>query len=256
MNSRLLFSTVALAALSALTGCGGGGASDDSVQASSVGGVSGSGVSTQSIGGVSGSGVTSQNVGGISGSGVTSQNVGGISGSGVTAQSVGGVSGSGKSSVASVQTACSLKSVNVTIAGARVNADGAADLGSPGWIDVAVAAPVRVDLLKVAAGAALPIDLAALPDGTYRQIRLLLVADDAAAPLADSVVGANGGETALAVRSAAQGGLPLAPTINVASGQVAASFGNLDVCDAVTGAAGTYALDAVSGGATQVASAH
>jgi hypothetical protein len=272
MTSRILFSAVALATLSLLTACGGGDAADDNVanqqQASSVGGIGGSGLTGQSVGGIGGSGLTTQSVGGIGGSGLTTQSVGGIGGSGLTAQSVGGIGGSGLttqsvggiggSGIQSIALAhaCSLQSVNVTIAGARVNANGAADLGSPGWVDVPVAAPVRTDLLKLAAGGALPLDFSALPDGTYRQIRLLLVADDAATPLANSVVAAGSQEIALSVPAATDGGLPLAPTITVAQGQVTASFRSLDVCTAVSSTAGIYALDAVASSATQVASAY
>jgi hypothetical protein len=53
----------------------------------------------------------------------------------------------------------------------------------------------------------------------------------------------------------AQGGLPLDAAITVADGQVAASTQDLDVCNAVTTSAGSYALGAVARGATQVASA-
>ena len=247
MTSRILFSAIALAALSLLTACGGGDAGDDNVATQA---------SATSVGGIGGSGLTTQSVGGIGGSGVNAQSVGGIGGSGLTAQSVGGIGGSGIQSVAVAQ-ACSLQSVNVTIAGASVNADRFANVGSDGWVAVPVAAPVRTDLLKLAAGGTLPLDFSALPDGTYRQIRLLLVADDAAAPLADSVVAADGREVALAVPAAAAGGLPLAPTITVAQGQVSASFSGLDVCTAVTGTAGTYALDAVANSATtQLAAAY
>ena len=259
MNSRTLFSAVAVATLSFLTACGGGDASEDSAanqsSPSSIGGIGGSGKIGQSIGGIGGSGVNAQSIGGIGGSGVNAQSIGGIGGSGVNAQSIGGIGGSGIASVHVAQ-ACSLKSVNVTIAGARVNANGDAVLGSAGWIDVPVAAPVRTDLLALAAGGTLPLDFSALPDGTYRQIRLLLVADDAAAPLANSVVAASTVETALAVPVAAQGGLPLAPTITVAQGQVSASYGGLDVCGAVSSAAGSYALDFVASSTTQVAQAY
>ena len=294
MNSRLLFSSVALAALACLTACGGGGGSEDNAanqaQASSVGGIGGSGVtsvggiggtgsstqdvggiggtgsstqgiggiggtgsSTQAAGGIGGTGSSTQGIGGIGGSGVDAQSVGGIGGSGI--QSVGGIGGSGIQSVAHVQ-ACGLRSVSVTVAGARVNANGAADLGSEGWIDVALATPVQVDLLQLAAGGALPLDLSALPDGSYRQIRLLVVADDAANPLSDVVVTTAGVLTPLAVPSAAQGGLPMAVSITVAGGQVSASYRDLDVCNAVTTTAGTYALGAVTSGTTQVASAY
>jgi len=220
MTSSRFFSAIAVASLSFLAACGGGQASDDSagdsVQASAVGGVGGSGASSQRVGGVGGSGVLS---------------------------------------VATEQ-GCGLANVYVTIAGVRVNANGAADAASDGWVDVALAAPVRVDLLALASGVAFPVDLTSLPDGSYRQLRLLLVADDANAPLAESVVTASGVETALAVPDTAQGGLPLAAAITVAGGRLSASYRELDVCKAVTGTAGTYALGPVNAGATQVASAY
>ena len=152
--------------------------------------------------------------------------------------------------------ACGLASINVTVLGARLNPDGIANPGGEGWVDVALAAPVRVDLLALAAGAPLPLDLSGLPSGTYRQMRLLLAVGDAATPLADSVVGVGGVETALAVPSLAQGGLPLAVHVSVADGQVTASYPGVDVCAAVAASAGTYSLVAVSGGATSVASAY
>ncbi len=229
-----------------------------------VGGIGGSGKTAQDTGGIGGSGKTALDVGGVGGSGKTALDTGGIGGSGKTALDVGGVGGSGglqnvggsgAMSAAAVQ-ACGLQSVNITVASVRVNRNGAADLGSSGWIAVALTAPVRVDLLALAGGAALPNALGGLPPGTYRQMRLQLVDDDAASPLADSVVTAGGVETALAVPGAAQAGLPRDTAVTVADGQVAASWRGLDVCKAVTtAAAGTLQLDAVTQGATQVASA-
>ena len=212
MNSRLFFSMVTLVALAALTGCGGGAdGPDDRAQASSVVGSAGRDAKARS--------------GGISGSGLVTPNTGGISGSGVITPNVGGVSGSGKTSVTSVHV-CGLTSAGVTIAGARVNADAAADESSAGWVDVAVATPVRVDLDKLAAGAALPLDLSALPDGTYRQLRLL--------PSADNAVNQ---EVEAAVPTAAQGGLALAATITVAAGQASTVISGANVCDAVAAGA-------------------
>ena len=231
MTSRTLFTAVALATLSFLTACGGGGTDDGQAQAGSIGG--------------------------IGGSGVTSQGIGGIGGSGVVAQGIGGIGGSGIASVASVSPkACSLRSVNVTIAGARVNQDATADAGGAGWIDVALAAPVRVDLLALPAGGTLPLDMTTLPDGSYRQMRLLLVADDANTPLADSIVTAGRAELALSVPSAAQGGLPLRATVTVAGGQVSASYADVDACAGVSATDGVYALGGATSGATQLASAY
>jgi hypothetical protein len=257
MTSRTLFAAVALATLSLLTACGGGNADDGQAQASDVGGIGGSGVATKGVGGIGGSGITAQGVGGIGGSGVVAQDVGGIGGSGVTAQSVGGIGGSGIATATSVSLrACSLRSVNVTIAGARVNQDATADAGGAGWVDVALASPVRVDLLALPAGGTLPLDLTTLPDGRYRQMRLLLVADDANTPLADSIVTSSRAKLALSMPSAAQSGLPLSATVTVAGGQVSASYANVDACAAVSAVGGTYALGGVSSGATQVASAY
>lgn len=239
MNCRNLFSAVAVAALSLLTACGGGDASEDNV-ASHAGptGVSGTG-----------SDATTQSVGGTT----LAPAIGGVGGSGSPAPLVGGVGGSGILSVGLAR-GCGLESVAVTIAGARVNADGAAGPDSPGWIDVATAMPVRVDLMRLAAGEALPLDISALPDGTYRRIRLLLVANDAAAPLADAVVAIDHQETALDVPSAAQGGLLLASAITVAQGRATASMVSLDVCKAVTSTGVAVALG--SGTTAQVATAY
>ena len=267
MTSRSLFTAVALATFSFLTACGGGAGDESQAQASEiggsgvtsqgVGGLGGDGVTAKDIGGIGGSGVTAKDVGGIGGSGVTAKDIGGIGGSGVTAKDVGGIGGSGIASVTSVSLrACSLRSVNVTVAGARVNPDGAAQAGDPGWIDVALAAPVRVNLLALSTGGTLPLDLTTLPDGTYRQMRLLLVADDANTPLADSIVTSGDTELALAVPSAAQGGLPLSATVTVAGGQVSASYAHVDACGAVRAAGDGYALGGVASGATQVASAY
>lgn len=244
--TRILLSAVAAAALSLLAACGGGDGSEDSAAsrtapagAADTGGIGGTGVTTKSL---------------VVG-GTATPSIGGVGGSGSPAPLIGGVGGSGIKSVRPTQ-ACALQGVSVTIAGARVNADGAATLDSPGWVDVALPAPVRADLLRLGAGEPLPLDFSALPDGTYRQIRLLLVPNDAAAPLADAVI-ADGQETALAVPAPAQGGLPVATTITVVQGRATASFDGLDVCQAVTGTAGTFALNAAGSGATtQVAATH
>ena len=244
--TRIFLSAVAAAALSLLAACGGGDGAEDSAASHTAP------ASTVDTGGIGGSGVTTKSL--VVG-GAATPSTGGIGGSGSPVPQTGGIGGSGILSVRSTQ-ACALQGVAVTIAGARVNADGTAAPDGPGWLDVALPAPVRADLLRLGAGETLPLDFSALPEGTYRQIRLLLVAGDAAAPLADAVI-ADGRESALAVPTAAQGGLPLAATITVAQGQVTASFDALDVCQAVSGTAGTYAFNAAGSGATtQVATTH
>jgi hypothetical protein len=244
MNSRILISAVAVAALSLLTACGGGDAPEDNVANRAA--------PSADTGGIGGSGVTTQSVS-LGGGTTPAPAVGGIGGSGSPAPLVGGIGGSGIESV-NLARGCGLESVDLTIAGARVNADGTAGPDSPGWIDVALAVPVRVDLMRLAAGQTLPLDFSSLPDGTYRQVRLLLVANDAAAPLADAVVATDRREIALDVSSAAQGGLPLAAAITVAQGQATASVLALDVCKAVSTTGTTVSL--VSGASAQAATAY
>jgi hypothetical protein len=226
-----------LAVLSLLTACGGGGqAEEDSAQvrvkAASVGGTGGSGVATSSIGGIGGSGLTSDSIGGIGGSGVATPNIGGIGGiggSGLTTDSIGGIGGSGIAAAAPA-TACGLSAVNVTVAGMRLNQSATAAAGDAGWFDVVLPAPLRLELFALSTGATLPMDLSMLPDGTYAQAQLLLVANDAATPLADSTVTAAGVETALA----APGGLGLSTAINVNGGRVSGSWTASAVCQAVS----------------------
>ena len=249
MTSSRFLSAVAFAALALLAACGGGEASDDGANGATLAS-SADGSADTLNGGIGGSGANRLN-GGIGGSGANKLN-GGIGGSGANKLSAGGSVASQIQSV-SPDPGCGLANVVVTVVGVRANPNGSADATSDGWVDVTLPGPVRVDLLALAAGGALPVDLGALPDGSYRQLRLLLATDDANAPLADAVVTVDGTEAALAVPDAAQGGLPLAVAMTIAGGQVSASTRDLAVCKAVTNNAGAYALGPVASVAAQVA---
>jgi hypothetical protein len=230
------------AALSMLSACGGGGGAQADEQAAQAqvrtASVDSNSVATPAIGGIGGSGVATPQIGGIGGSGLT-DNIGGIGGSGVATPVIGGIGGSGIAAV-SRATACGVTGVDVTIAGVRLNQSATADAAGDGWFDVALAAPLRANLLALSSGAALPFDLSALPDGTYAQVRLLLVGNDATTPLADALASTAGAESALAVPSAAQGGLRLAATIVVSGGRASGSWTASAVCQALgVGAATT-----------------
>ncbi len=241
MNTRPRLAAT-LVALSILSACGGGAAQADDETAQArvrTASVDGSSVATPAIGGIGGSGITAD-IGGIGGSGVVAQSVdrsvatpaiGGIGGSGITAD-IGGIGGSGIAAV-SPAAACGVTGVDVTVAGVRLNQSATADAAGDGWLDVALAAPLRVNLLALSTGAALPFDLSTLPDGTYSQVRLLLVVNDASTPLADALVSTAGGQSALAVPGAGQGGLRLAATIVVSGGQASGSWTASAVCQAL-----------------------
>jgi len=227
-----------LAALSMLTACGGGdGAPADQqmaqagVRADSVGSAS---AVTPAIGGIGGSGVATVLIGGIGGSGVVAESLG----SGAVKPAIGGIGGSGVAAV-SLATACGATGVDVTIAGVRLNQSATADAAGDGWYDVALAAPVRANLLALSTGAALPFDLSALPDGSYSQVRLLLVGKDAVTTTADAIVSTAGAQRTLAVPSAAQGGLRLAAAIVVSGGRASGSWTAAAVCQALGLGAGS-----------------
>jgi hypothetical protein len=242
MTRPLLAATLAL--LSMLTACGGGGAQAEEQTAQArvrTASVDSSSVTTPAIGGIGGSGVATPQIGGIGGSGVVAESVrngvskpaiGGIGGSGVATSAIGGIGGSGIAAV-SLATACGVTGVDVTIASVRLNQSATADAAGDGWFDVALAAPLHANLLALSSGAALPFDLSALPDGTYSQVRLLLVGNDPTTPLADSLASPAGAESALAVPSAAQGGLRLVATIAVSGGRASGSWTASAVCQAL-----------------------
>jgi hypothetical protein len=87
----------------------------------------------------------------------------------------------------------------------------------------------------------------ALPAGTYTQLRLVLAANDAAHPLANSVVPSGGSETALTTPSAQQSGIKLNVNIAVAADKVADVALDFDACKSVVkrGASGQYNLKPV-----------
>jgi len=191
MTSRFPLLIVAAAALSLLTACGGGDASQDNAATLAR---------PESVG---------VQVGGIGGSGSPAPQVGGIGGSGVL--------------LMGTATSCPSRLV-VTLVGASVNPNAAAQPGAPGWLGVATAAPVAIDLAALVAGSTLPIDFSKLPDGTYQQVRLLEAAS-------------NGNEDGDS--QGTQGGPRLAAAITVVRGQATGSISLTGICGSAAGKAGT-----------------
>src|SRR5512134_2823213 len=70
--------------------------------------------------------------------------------------------------------ACGYDNVFVTVEKVRVRrSDNASDNG-PGWSEVVLATPQRVDLLTLTNGTLIPLGQTELPAGTYTQMRLVL----------------------------------------------------------------------------------
>lgn len=143
--------------------------------------------------------------------------------------------------------ACGAEKIFVTVEKVRVHQSSAAAETDGGWREIVLASPQRVDLLTLTNGTLLPLGEAALPAGRYTQLRLVLAANSAANPLANSVVPARGAETALTTPSAAQSGLKLNVNLEVAPDKIADFAIDFDACKSIVkaGASGQYLLKPV-----------
>jgi len=187
MTHRFTLLAVATAALSLLGGCGGGDAEQENAAHLSQ---------TESV---------SHRIGAPGSGGTVTPQVGGVGGSGIM--------------LVGQATSCT-SHLLVALVGASVNPSAAAQPGTAGWTGVATAAPVVLDLAALVAGDTLPLDFSKLPDGNYRQVRLMEKAVD------DDEDGNSQG---------AQGGPSLAAAITVAQGR---ATGSIDLANVCTNAAG------------------
>lgn len=140
--------------------------------------------------------------------------------------------------------ACGYSNVNLTIQKVRVNASGTAADTDPGWAEIALSPAQRVDMLSLINGNVLELGQVVLPVGTYRQMSLVLAANDATTPLADSVVPIGRSETALAMPASLQSGLKVAVAIDVSKDQTSDYLLVVDTCNSVlrVGQTGNYDL--------------
>ena len=141
--------------------------------------------------------------------------------------------------------ACGYDEVNVTVVKVRIHSSATASETEGGWTDVSLAAPVKVNLLKLTNGLVEPLGTAPLAAGTYNQIRLVLDANTAA-NMANSVKPTGGTLQNLITPSAVQSGIKLNGAFTVAAGQVADVVLDFDACKSVvTRGNGKYALKPV-----------
>ena len=143
--------------------------------------------------------------------------------------------------------ACGYDNVWVTVERVRVHQSGSAGDGDAGWSEVVLATPTRVDLLTLTNGTLMPLGQTALPAGSYNQLRLVLAANTAANPLANSIRPTGGSETALTTPSAQQSGLKLNIQIDVPAGQVADFAIDFNACKSFVkaGNSGQYKMKPV-----------
>ncbi len=167
---------------------------------------------------------------------------------GGSAGSVGTSTGSGTLGVALTDApACGFDAVNVTIQGVRIHQSGTAAPTDPGWTDIALGQPMRVDLLTLTNGILASLGQAQLTAGNYPQMRLMLAPNTGSDPLANSVVPTGGSEVALTTPSAVQSGVKMNVDINVAAGQRADFVIDFNACKSIVtaGNSGKYLLKPV-----------
>jgi len=165
----------------------------------------------------------------------------------------GGIGGTGSNDMGTLHVvmtdapACGYDAVNITVDRVRVHQSSSAVDGDTGWSEIVLNPARRINLLSLANGVLEDLGQTALPAGTYTQLRLVLAANDAAHPLANSVAPSGGSETALTTPSAQQSGIKLNVNIAVAADKVADVALDFDACKSVVkrGASGQYNLKPV-----------
>ena len=105
--------------------------------------------------------------------------------------------------------ACGFDAVNITVSKVRVHQSASANENDAGWADITLNPPRKINLLNLVNGTLEDLGLTPLPAGHYTQLRLVLVANSTATPLANSVVVTGGIETAIDTPSAVQSGIKL-----------------------------------------------
>lgn len=152
---------------------------------------------------------------------------------------------------------CGYDHVFVTVDRVRVHQSASAGDADAGWSEIVLAPARRIDLLALTNGVLEELGSTPLPAGSYSQVRLVLAANSASAPLANAVQPTGGAVTALDTPSAQQSGLKLQTHFTVQAGQVVDLVLDFDACKSVVkaGNSGKYNLKPVISVVPRVATA-
>lgn len=142
--------------------------------------------------------------------------------------------------------ACGFDAVNVTVNRVRVHQSSNANENDAGWTDITLTPARKINLLSLSNGALDDLGQAPLAAGHYTQLRLVLVSNSSAQPLANSVIPSGGIETPLATPSAVQSGIKLNNQFDVAPNTLVDLVLDFDACKSVvTMGNGGYSLKPV-----------
>ncbi len=139
---------------------------------------------------------------------------------------------------------CGYDHINVTVQKVRVHQSSTAADADPGWSEVVLSPAQRIDLLALTNGNVLELGQVTLPVGKYRQMSLVLAANDAANPFANAVTPFARAETALGMPASLQAGLKVPVDIDIVKDQTSDYVLDVDACDSVVrlGQSGNYDL--------------
>lgn len=162
----------------------------------------------------------------------------------------GGGSASGEGSLRVALTdapACGYDEVNVTVVRVDVHRSSEATDTDSGWQSLVLDPPRRVDLLTLTNGVLEELGTTTLSVGTYTQLRLVLAANSAQDPMANSLVPTGQNEVPLQTPSAQQTGLKIPVNLVVEEGEMADVVLDFDACKSVVraGNSGRYLLKPV-----------
>ncbi len=102
--------------------------------------------------------------------------------------------------------ACGFDHVYVTVNKVRAHTSASAADTDPGWTDIALTTPLKVDLLSLTNGVLADLGSAPLPAGQYQQVRLVLSPNQGNTLANSVVVTGSGTEQALSTPSGTQSG--------------------------------------------------
>lgn len=134
--------------------------------------------------------------------------------------------------------------VFVTVQKVRIHALADAGESGPGWSEIVLSPARRIDLLQLTNGTLEPLGSTPVPAGSYSQVRLVLAANDNAAPYANALVLAGSStELPLATPSAMQSGLKVIRPFAVAANAVVDLVIDFDACRSIVARGnGSYSL--------------
>jgi len=134
--------------------------------------------------------------------------------------------------------------VFVTVQKVRIHALADAGESGPGWSEIVLSPARRIDLLQLTNGTLEPLGSTPVPAGSYSQVRLVLAANDNAAPYANALVLAGSStELPLATPSAMQSGLKVNRPFAVAANAVVDLVIDFDACRSIVARGnGSYSL--------------